>query len=399
MKNRLIIMRFLFSFICSCVLFSNIYGQTTLSGDIESTITDIVATIPGSGTNSFVIPNTAQMNVFATAFSQMNSGNFSTIASLLSPYGYTITKFYNTPTADTLYLLKETLPLKYGWGTFVYNPKSTNDLAVEIPHPLWDKYTWSMGIKVFLGTKAKWYILAGTHRYANSDTSSDMAHVTASMFYTAHVTNANAIAIQCHGFDGSSSTYAGYPDAVISSGALYPSTIYYTLQSKYIAQGFDAGVFSYSTYSALYNLGAQTNTEGKWSNSNGKKFIHIEHDQPLRYDTTNLKKCVTAIVSVLGTTTGIKDEPALKVSYNVIKAYPNPFNPSTTLSLNLAQSGESEVLITDLMGRTVQTLFKGYMTAGTHNLKCNAGNLASGVYFCTLRSQNTNTNIKLILSK
>jgi hypothetical protein len=149
----------------------------------------------------------------------------------------------------------------------------------------------------------------------------------------------------------------------------------------------------------LYNLGAQTNTEGKWSNSNGKKFIHIEHDQPLRYDTTNLKKCVTAIVSVLGTTTGIKDEPALKVSYNVIKAYPNPFNPSTTLSLNLAQSGESEVLITDLMGRTVQTLFKGYMTAGTHNLKCNAGNLASGVYFCTLRSQNTNTNIKLILSK
>jgi uncharacterized membrane protein len=392
-------MRFWLSLMCSCLLFASTLAQTTVSGDIESTITDIVATIPGNGSNSFVIPSTAQMNVFASVFSQMNAGTFSNVASLLSPYGYTITKFYNTPTKDTLYLVKESLPLKYGWGTFVYNPKSTNDLSIEIPHPLWDKYTWSMGIKVYLGAKAKWYILAGTHRYANSDTSSDMAHVTASMFYTAHVTNANAVAVQCHGFDGSSSTYTGYPDAVISCGTLYPSTIYYTLRDKYVAQGFDVGVFSYSTYSALYNLGAQTNTEGKWSNSNNKKFVHIEHDQPLRYDTTNMRKCVNAIVSVFGLTTGVQDEPLHKTSYNIIKAFPNPFNPSTTISVELAQAGESEITVTDLMGRKVQELFKGYMAAGTHTIKFNAGTLASGVYFCTLRSHNTLINTKLILLK
>lgn len=384
---------------CSCLLFANTFAQTTVKGDIETTITDIVGTIPGNGSNSFVIPSTAQMNIFASVFSQMNAGTFSNVASLLSPYGYTITKFYNTPTKDTLYLLKETLPLKYGWGTFVYNPKATNDLAIEIPHPLWDKYTWSMGIKVFLGAKAKWYILAGTHRYANSDTSSDMAHVTESMFYTAHITNANAVAIQCHGFDGSSSTYAGYPDAVISCGTLYPSTIYYTLKDQYTAQGFNVGVFSYSTYSALNKLGALTNTEGQWSNKNSKKFVHIEHDQPLRYDTTNMRKCVNAIVNVFGLATDIQDESIRKTSYNIIKAFPNPFNPSTTISVELAKAGESEITVTDLMGRKVQELFKGYMAAGIHTVKFNARTLASGVYFCTLRSNNTITNTKLILLK
>ncbi len=399
MKVRLTIMKFWLKVLFSCFLYTSVYSQTVVSGDIESTVTDIVGTIPLSGTNSFVIPSTAQMNVFASVFSQMNSGTFSNVASLLSPYGYTVTKFYNKPTKDTLYLLKETLPLKYGWGTFIFNPKSTNDLAIEIPHPIWDKYTWSMGIKVFLGAKAKWYILAGTHRYANSDTSSDMAHVTASMFYTAHITNANAIAIQCHGFDGSSSTYTGYPDAVISCGTLYPSTIYYTLKDKYTAQGFNVGVFSYSTYSALNKLGAQTNTEGQWSNSNGKKFVHIEHDQPLRYDTTNLRRCVNAIVSVFGITTGVQDESFHKTSFNIINAFPNPFNPSTTIRVQLAQSGESEIVVTDIMGRKVQELFKGYMAAGTHSLQFNAGALSSGVYFCTLRSHNTITNTKLILLK
>ncbi len=392
-------MRFWLSITFFCVLFTAAFAQTTVSGDIESTITDIVSTIPGNGSNSFVIPSTAQINVFASAFSQMSAGTFSNVASLLSPYGYTITKFYNTPTKDTLYLLKETLPLKYGWGTFVYNPKSTNDLAIEIPHPLWDKYTWSMGIKVFLGAKAKWYSLAGTHRYANDDTSSDMAHVTKSMFYTAHTTNANAVAIQCHGFDGSSSTYTGYPDAVISCGTLYPSTVYYTLKDKYTAQGFDVGVFSYSTYSALNKLGAQTNTEGQWSNSNGKKFVHIEHDQPLRYDTTNMRKCVNAIVSVFGLTTGVEDGQVHKTSFNIIKAFPNPFNPATTISVELSQSGETEISVTDLMGRKVQELFNGYMAAGTHNIKFNAGTLSSGVYFCTLRSNKTITITKLILMK
>ena len=64
--------------------------------------------------------------------------------------------------------------------------------------------------------KARWYFVAGTHRYANSDGSADPAHVTQSIFHTAHTTFAPDTAVQIHGFDKSS--YVNYSDVVISNG-------------------------------------------------------------------------------------------------------------------------------------------------------------------------------------
>ncbi len=376
-----------------------LWAQTTVTGNIETTIVDIVDHIPGIGTNKFVIPTTAQMSVFQSVFSQMNAGNFSDIQTLLAPFDYTISRFLNTPTSDTLYLVKENYPIKLGWGTFIYNPKTSNDLAIEAPHPLWDRYTWSMAIKVFLGTKAKWFMMAGTHRYANSDSSSDMAHVTASMFYTAHKTDANAIAVQIHGFDGSSPQYAGYPNAVISNGTLYPSALYYTLRDNYVQQGFTTGVFSYSTYNSLNQLGATTNKEGLWSNSNNKKFVHIEHDQPLRFDTTKLRKTANAIIKTFSQPTEIAKEPSQSKSYNLIEAFPNPFNPGTTISVSIMTGDLVTLSIRDILGRTIQTIHEGYLAAGKHTFRFDASSLPSGIYFGTLTGSNSLQRIKLILLK
>ena len=376
-----------------------LFAQTTQSGNIEAEISNIVDNMPGMNTNSFVVPSTAQMNAFKNIFTQMIAQNFSSIQSLLTPYGYTITKFYNTTSGDTLYFVKETLPVKLGWGTFIFNHKATNDLAIECPHPIWDKNTWSMGIKVFLGAKAKWFMMSGTHRYANTDSSSDMAHVTASIFYTAHTTIAPATAVQPHGFDGSSSSYNGYPDAVISCGTQYPGTIYYTLRDNYTAQGFNVGVFSYSTYSSLSLLGATTNTEGKWSNSNSKRFVHIEHDQPLRFDTTNLRKCANALIKTFSITTDVENTPQKISSYDVISAYPNPFNPATTISVSLANAGEYTLSIKNILGQTIHEIYNGYLASGYHSYRFNASDLSSGLYFCTVTGKNLQKTTKLILLK
>ncbi len=65
--------------------------------------------------------------------------------------------------------------------------------------------------------------------------------------------------------------------------------------------------------------------------------------------------------------------------------HPNPFNPRTTVSFELAQAGHVEVEIYDARGRMLKRLFEGQLTAGPHELRWdgrdeNGARLASGVY-------------------
>ena len=62
-------------------------------------------------------------------------------------------------------------------------------------------------------------------------------------------------------------------------------------------------------------------------------------------------------------------------------AYPNPFNPSTSLSFSLPQTGEVSLKLFDITGRNVATLANGKYNAGSHRLNWNAETYASGIYF------------------
>ena len=69
--------------------------------------------------------------------------------------------------------------------------------------------------------------------------------------------------------------------------------------------------------------------------------------------------------------------------------YPNPFNPATTITYSLDKSGPIELLIFDLLGRTVRTLVHGAQTSGLHSVVWagldDAGRqLPTGLYFYRL---------------
>ena len=65
--------------------------------------------------------------------------------------------------------------------------------------------------------------------------------------------------------------------------------------------------------------------------------------------------------------------------------YPNPFNPSTTISLQLTVNSDVELSIYEVNGRLIETLFSGFKTAGEHTFEWNAADLPTGVYVCALR--------------
>jgi hypothetical protein len=79
--------------------------------------------------------------------------------------------------------------------------------------------------------------------------------------------------------------------------------------------------------------------------------------------------------------------------------YPNPFNPSTTISYRLPSGGQVRLSIFDILGREVSVPVRGVQQAGVHRETFEAEGLASGVYFCRLEAGGRVLIRKMILSR
>ena len=84
--------------------------------------------------------------------------------------------------------------------------------------------------------------------------------------------------------------------------------------------------------------------------------------------------------------------------------YPNPFNPSTTVSYDLALDGEVSLTVYNMRGEIMSTLVSGHQHAGSHEVTWNgmtdAGNeAASGVYFFKLEANDFVQINKAVLIK
>lgn len=92
---------------------------------------------------------------------------------------------------------------------------------------------------------------------------------------------------------------------------------------------------------------------------------------------------------------GITD-PRTPISYQVVQAYPNPFNSTVRIDLTVPQSSFARVKVFDISGREVATLIEGRLNAGLHLLEWNAGNNAAGIYFLRFHSGDVNLTKKLV---
>ncbi len=86
-------------------------------------------------------------------------------------------------------------------------------------------------------------------------------------------------------------------------------------------------------------------------------------------------------------------------SFTLHPAYPNPFNPTTTIRYELITDGHVTLTIYDMMGREVTTLINQHRQTGFHTAQWNAENMSSGTYLIKLtQGENTSTQ-KIILLK
>ena len=99
----------------------------------------------------------------------------------------------------------------------------------------------------------------------------------------------------------------------------------------------------------------------------------------------------------------IYDE-TLPITYNLHNAYPNPFNPVTTLRYDLSQDESVNITIFDMMGKIVKTLVNSSQTSGYKSIKWNATNnkgqpVPAGVYLYTIQAGEYRQTKKMVLLK
>ena len=105
------------------------------------------------------------------------------------------------------------------------------------------------------------------------------------------------------------------------------------------------------------------------------------------------------MVGTVCLTTRTGDTADLASGFGLGANYPNPFNPTTSISFEMAETANAELAVYNMAGQKVATLVNGLVGAGSHEVTFDASNLSSGVYFYTLNSGNLVETRKMILTK
>ena len=84
-------------------------------------------------------------------------------------------------------------------------------------------------------------------------------------------------------------------------------------------------------------------------------------------------------------------------SFNLEQNYPNPFNPSTKIRYSIPQYSYVIIKVFNLLGEEIETLVNSEQSAGVYEATFDAAALSSGIYFYTLKTENSSFTKKMIL--
>jgi aminopeptidase N len=134
----------------------------------------------------------------------------------------------------------------------------------------------------------------------------------------------------------------------------------------------------------LFQAGGDT-TVTVWNNQQAQSYL-LPVGRPLTSVQFDPEMWILRSVTVgvdEGARPGVPDRVALHANY------PNPFNPSTTIRFDLPAEVPVRLAVYDMLGREVALLADEQLSAGSHEVRFDAANLASGVYTCRLTAGST----------
>lgn len=92
-------------------------------------------------------------------------------------------------------------------------------------------------------------------------------------------------------------------------------------------------------------------------------------------------------------------DAAIVREFKLHQNFPNPFNPETTIAVELAEDGPAVLTVYDILGQEVARPFAGDFPRGRYTVLFNGRDLPSGVYFYQLHAGGFTDQKKMVLLK
>jgi len=293
---------------------------------LDAFVRDLKARIPRMGTGAFIVPFDGEVTQFGSALGALMTGDVEGARAALDPLNYDLFTL-DDPSGHSYLVAQERSEGFRGQGTYVVNLQYLRNVAIEVPHPLWDCRTPEEGVAVFQALGARALFIAGTHRCANpldesgcSGTTnscggsipvriSDAPHFPGNFMYGAHGATLQlappALAINLHGNDSE-------PFAIeISDGTRLfqdDTPLVNQLRNALLARAADVRSCNFrDDHLTSSNLCGTTNAQGRLSNGSAETctmsastpsglFLHIEQHQYVRDDSSVLIDALQAVI-------------------------------------------------------------------------------------------------------
>lgn len=85
--------------------------------------------------------------------------------------------------------------------------------------------------------------------------------------------------------------------------------------------------------------------------------------------------------------------------FELYQNYPNPFNPSTKIKFDLKNNSSVKLSVFDISGKIVNVLVNGDLKSGSYEYTWNATELASGIYFYRIETNNSSISKSMLFVK
>ena len=104
-------------------------------------------------------------------------------------------------------------------------------------------------------------------------------------------------------------------------------------------------------------------------------------------------------IVALNDTSFLFEKSYLSFDYKINEPYPNPFNPTTTISFSIPEFGLTTITAYDITGRQLETLTNEVLSVGNYNIDWDASSYPSGVYLIRMDSEDFTQTQKVVLVK
>jgi len=121
--------------------------------------------------------------------------------------------------------------------------------------------------------------------------------------------------------------------------------------------------------------------------------LHVRGDEdPIGLNNINFMKVAKSEIP-----TGIKEVNNAFGKYDVSEVSPNPVSGAAKINVNVHNTTNLSLEVTNMTGQLVMVVDKGQVTPGMSTIDINSSLLANGVYFCTVKAEGVSVTKKMIV--